>query len=156
MKNKAQREPLLFVDSVIKGCQIEEQTMYKTPQPVPDDIIQSDFVHSFQSSKVVTSKEIVEANTIEPYEAINIVVDEHLSDTTALESTKQELRDIISYLQDVLKENKSPIIQLSTSQQQLIGQLSEMTPNAMILHTFENEDLTVEYHQLENIHILKL
>ncbi|HAX74043.1 MAG TPA: hypothetical protein DCY20_11010 [Firmicutes bacterium] len=91
MAKRVEKGPVLFVDTSFKGCEIEEQTIYKTPKPQQKDIVSSSFVHTFDSNK---KDDVVleEMNQVEnqfskenasdfsfdlsAYETVNIIVDE--------------------------------------------------------------------------------
>jgi len=39
--------PLLFIDTVGKGCLVEEQHIFKTPETISSDILRTDYVHHY-------------------------------------------------------------------------------------------------------------
>jgi hypothetical protein len=43
------KKPLLFVDSVPKGCIVNEQQIFKTPYVLPEDILEAHMVRTFDS-----------------------------------------------------------------------------------------------------------
>jgi len=42
------KAPLLFIDSVHKGCFVEEQQFFKTPKSTPTDVKRTDYVHHYE------------------------------------------------------------------------------------------------------------
>lgn len=116
MAKSIEKEPLLFVDTVYKGCYVSEQSFFKTPTPKPKDIKAENYVHnfdqlsesSFQSliPSNVTIHEVIEAPPKKdifheevtefeedcPYETVNIVVD--YLDNSSFQSVKSAEDDI--------------------------------------------------------------
>ena len=100
MSKSIEKEPLLFVDTMYKGCHVNEQSFFKTPTPKPKDIKAENYVHNFDqlsessfkslipsnvtihevvedsSKKDIFDEEMTELEEEEsPYEIVNIVVD---------------------------------------------------------------------------------
>ena len=46
------KAPLLFIDSVHKGCIVEEQHVFKTPKSTPNDVKRTDYVHHYDKKTV--------------------------------------------------------------------------------------------------------
>ena len=47
MPKSIEKQPLLFVDTMYKGCYVNEQSFFKTPTPKPKDIKAENYVHNF-------------------------------------------------------------------------------------------------------------
>lgn len=47
MTKPTEKEPLLFVDTLYKGCFVNEQSFFKTPTKKPNDIVADNYVHNF-------------------------------------------------------------------------------------------------------------
>ena len=99
MPKSIEKEPLLFVDTMYKGCHVNEQSFFKTPTPKPKDIKAENYVHNFDQLSESNFKPLIPSNvTIHevvedspnkdifdeeitgleedcPYEIVNIVVD---------------------------------------------------------------------------------
>ena len=42
-----QNAPLLFIDTVGKGCFVKGQHIFKTPETTPKDILKTDYAHHY-------------------------------------------------------------------------------------------------------------
>lgn len=131
MPRTTEKEPLLFVDSQYKGCFVQEQSFFKTPEHKSQNIALSNYVHNYDDYEPVNFDELttqspimVKETTVSPdfeddlaenhYETVNIIVDQtggqplsyEQPDSTFLEeSTQTEL------IEDVPEDDFSMITQ---------------------------------------------
>lgn len=169
MAKSIEKEPLLFVDTVYKGCYVSEQSFFKTPTPKPKDIKAENYVHnfdqlsesSFQSliPSNVTIHEVIEAPPKKdifheevtefeedcPYETVNIVVD--YLDNPSLQPLKSAEDDIS--LEDEGLDDLEPIKvtekQEITEEPQFYSESEELVEEIEELVSFEEvEAITSE------------
>ena len=160
MKNKTAKQPLLFVDTVQRLSDVEEQVMYKTPQKIQKPIIQEGFIHTFSKTvETVDSVAKIEALMSEEIENVTVVMDEVTTLSKMPQYATQEIQDILTYLQQQLarqERNGLPIVQVTFASRTVIGQLQEITQSDAVLQTFTEGIVNVHIEELLSIQVLQL
>ena len=159
MKNKTAKQPLLFVDTVQRLSDVEEQVMYKTPQKSQKPIIQVGFIHTF-SKTVEPIKQVgqIDSVSVDDIESVTVVMDEVATLSKMPQYATQEIHDILTYLKHQLRQQDRqvlPIVQVALASKTLIGQLQEVTPNELVLQTFNDGVVTIQIAELLTIQVLQ-
>ncbi|MGL4337925.1 MAG: hypothetical protein ACRCST_13610 [Turicibacter sp.] len=169
MPKKSMKEPLLFVDSTFKGCQIEEQIFFKTPQVKPEDIINESYVHAFDSTASVSTikptqlknnkmllevegdEQEYEVDSLE-YETVNIIIDSVGLDDgyyPEIEDNFEGIKDDYLVQEDLFLKNNTELTDEIRDEEVDTKTLTYANDSYQFNDRNNSEDLSLDEEQLE-------